>query len=137
MASQLWGLHFTTQLEGRLSTLPLLGVRASASLKEFAAQVTLVHTYANDTDQPLEATYSFPIPARAAVCAFTIIKQDGSRVAGRVKEMAEARRTYETAVSVGQRAALVEQVTPDGFRMAVGNIQPNEKVQIELGSIFF
>ncbi|KAJ7223096.1 vault protein inter-alpha-trypsin domain-containing protein [Mycena pura] len=118
--------------EQRLVSLPLLNVRAEASIKELAAQVQLTQTYANDAKFPIEAKYSFPIPARAAVCSFVMIKQDGSRVVGIVQEKQEARETYITAVAQGQQASLMEQQTPDVFLVSVGNIPPNEQVKIEL-----
>ncbi|KAJ6526593.1 von Willebrand factor type A domain-containing protein [Mycena vulgaris] len=125
-----WGLLYS--YDNCVVPLPLLHVRASASIKDLAAQVKLTHTYANGADVAIEATYSFPIPARAAVCSFVMIKQDGTRVVGHVREKAEARGIYEAAVVQGQQAALVEQQTPDVFQLAVGNIQPREEVQIEI-----
>ncbi|KAJ7088545.1 von Willebrand factor type A domain-containing protein, partial [Mycena crocata] len=112
--------------------MPLLNVSAQASIKELAAQVKLTQTYGNDRTFPIEATYSFPIPARAAVCSFVMIKQDGTRVVGSVLEKQEARETYSTALSQGQQASLMEQQTPDVFKVSVGNIPANQQVQIEL-----
>ncbi|KAJ7288523.1 vault protein inter-alpha-trypsin domain-containing protein [Mycena rebaudengoi] len=117
---------------GKRLSLPLLNVRAEASIKELAAQVKLTQTYGNDAAFPIEATYLFPIPARAAVCGFVMIKQDGSKVVGCVQEKQEARKTYNAAVAQGKQASLMEQQTPDVFQVSVGNIPANEQVQIEL-----
>ncbi|KAJ6476291.1 von Willebrand factor type A domain-containing protein, partial [Mycena sanguinolenta] len=127
---QIYGLYYVYQ--HRFVSLPLLGVRAEASIKELAAQVKLTQTYGNDAGFPIEAKYTFPIPARASVCSFVMIKQDGTRVVGSVLEKQEARETYDTAVAQGQQASLAEQQTPDVFQVSVGNIPPNEQVQIEL-----
>ncbi|KAF7350215.1 hypothetical protein MVEN_01324600 [Mycena venus] len=124
------GLYYS--YERRVVSLPLLGIRAEASLKELAAQVKLTQTYLNDASVPIQAKYSFPIPARAAVSSFAMIKQDGTQVIASVLEKFEARETYNTAVSRGQQAALMEQQTSDVFQVAVGNIPSNERVQIEL-----
>ncbi|KAF7373262.1 hypothetical protein MSAN_00535100 [Mycena sanguinolenta] len=126
----IYGLYYVYQ--HRFVSLPLLGVRAEASIKELAAQVKLTQTYGNDAGFPIEAKYTFPIPARASVCSFVMIKQDGTRVVGSVLEKQEARETYNTAVAQGQQASLAEQQTPDVFQVSVGNIPPNEQVQIEL-----
>ncbi|KAF7345092.1 hypothetical protein MVEN_01672800 [Mycena venus] len=130
MSRNPWGLWYS--VDNRIISLPLLHVKAVATLKELAAQVNITQTYINDADSPLEAIYSFPIPARAAVCSFVMIKQDETRVIGHVQEKGEAREIYESAVGQGRQAALMEQQTPDVFRISVGNIQPQEKVQIEL-----
>ncbi|KAF7307737.1 hypothetical protein MKEN_01133800 [Mycena kentingensis (nom. inval.)] len=118
--------------EHRYISLPLLSVRAEASIKELAAQVKLTQTYGNDATFPIEATYTFPIPARAAVCSFVMVKQDGTRVVGVVQEKGEARETYNAAIAAGQQASLAEQQTPDVFQVSVGNIPSKEKVEIEL-----
>ncbi|KAF8125680.1 von Willebrand factor type A domain-containing protein [Mycena galopus ATCC 62051] len=130
MSHNPWGLCYS--VDNRIVSLPLLHVKAVASLKELAAQVKITQTYTNDTDAALEAIYSFPIPARAAVCSFVMIKQDETRVVGHVHEKGEAREIYESVVAQGKQAALMEQQTSDVFRLAVGNIQPQEKVKIEL-----
>ncbi|KAJ6476258.1 von Willebrand factor type A domain-containing protein [Mycena sanguinolenta] len=127
--SQPWGLFYS--FENRTFSLPLLDVHAAVNIKDLAAEVKLTHTYYNDTIS-LEATYSFPIPARASVCRFVMIKEDGTRVVGYIKEKGEAREIYGSAMAQGKPTALMEQQTPDVFRLAVGNIQPQEKVQIEL-----
>ncbi|KAJ7875371.1 von Willebrand factor type A domain-containing protein [Mycena olivaceomarginata] len=128
--SQSWGLCYSSQ--NRTIALPLLHVKVVTNLKELAAQVKITQTYFNDTDEALEAVYSFPIPARAAVCSFVMIKQDETRVLGHVREKEEAKQIYNSAVSHGKQAALMEQRTPDVFKFAVGNIQAQETVHIEL-----
>ncbi|KAJ6476263.1 vault protein inter-alpha-trypsin domain-containing protein [Mycena sanguinolenta] len=125
-----WGLYY--HLNGNPISLPLLNVRAEASIKELAAPVKLTHIYGNDADFDIEAIYSFPIPAKAAVCSFVMIKQDGTRVIGKIEEKKEAREAYETAIAEGKQAALMEQQTPDVFQLAVGNIPSKTQVQIEL-----
>ncbi|KAJ6476269.1 von Willebrand factor type A domain-containing protein, partial [Mycena sanguinolenta] len=125
-----WGLCHSFQ--NRTVALPLLQVKAVASLKELAAQVKITQTYSNDTDEAIEAVYSFPIPARAAVCSFVMIKEDETRIVGHVEEKGEAMEIYESAIAQGKQAALMQQQTPDVFKLAVGNIQPHEQVQIEL-----
>lgn len=108
----IWGLYY---YHGRRAiAFPLRQVRAEASVKELAAQVKLTQTFENDADISVEAAYSFPIPARAAVSHFVLIKQDGTRVLGVIQEKFEARQTYETAVAQGKMASLMEQQTPDG-----------------------
>ncbi|KAF7297225.1 hypothetical protein MIND_00955600 [Mycena indigotica] len=123
----MWGLY-----SDQLSAVPLIHVRVDASIKELAAQVKLTQTYVNEFAWPIEAAYAFPIPDRAAVCAFALVKQDGSRIPGQVKEKAEARQTYEAAVGEGRRTALFQQISPDVFQIAVGNLAPYELVQVEL-----
>ncbi|KAK7055093.1 von Willebrand factor type A domain-containing protein [Favolaschia claudopus] len=119
-------------VEQRPVVLPLLNVSAEASIKELAAQVKLNQAFGNDANFPIEAVYAFPIPARAVVTSFVMIKQDGTRVVGKVQEKEEARKTYDSAVAKGKQASLMEQQHPDVFQVAVGNIPAREQVKIEL-----
>ncbi|KAK7048813.1 vault protein inter-alpha-trypsin domain-containing protein [Favolaschia claudopus] len=125
-----YGLYY--YVEKRPISLPLLSVSAEASIKELAAQVKLNQVFGNEADFPIEAVYAFPIPARAVVTGFCMIKQNGTRVVGRVQEKEEARKTYDSAVARGKQASLMEQQTPDVFQVAVGNIPAKEQVKIEL-----
>ncbi|KAJ7126263.1 von Willebrand factor type A domain-containing protein [Mycena epipterygia] len=130
MGPSIHGLYYYYQQ--RVVSLPLLSVRAEASIKELAAQVKITQTYVNDAIFPIEAQYTFPIPARAAVSGFVMIKQDGTRIVGSVLEKQSAREAYKNAVALGQQASLMEQHTSDVFQISVGNIPSNEQVQIEL-----
>ncbi|KAK7055137.1 von Willebrand factor type A domain-containing protein [Favolaschia claudopus] len=127
---QPWGLYHS--FENRLVAFSLLQVHATVNIKDLAAEVKLTHTYCNDTEMPLEAVHSFPVPARAAVTAFVLVKEDGRKVLGRVHENAEAKALYQTAVNQAKAAAFLQQRTPDVFEVAVGNVLPHERVQIEL-----
>lgn len=107
------GLFYYSETQGQLS-LPLVKVNVQASIKDLSASIQLEQHFHNETRQSLECAYTFPVPARAVVHSFTLVKQDGSRVVGIVQEKAQARETYETAVSEGKVASLLEQDTPDG-----------------------
>ncbi|KAF9015797.1 hypothetical protein BDZ89DRAFT_906600, partial [Hymenopellis radicata] len=111
---------------------PLLQVSATATVKELGAQVKLTQKFVNDATIPIEAVYSFLVPARAAVCHFIMVKQDGTRVQGLVQEKSEARETYDAALAEGKTVSLATQQTPDVFQVSVGNLAPQEEIQIEL-----
>ncbi|KAJ7593970.1 hypothetical protein C8J56DRAFT_424823 [Mycena floridula] len=73
-------------------SLPLVDVHATVSINDLAAQVKLVHGFTNDAIISVDGIYSFPVPARAAVSGFTLIKEDGTRVLGIVQEKGKLRR---------------------------------------------
>ncbi|KAI5481409.1 hypothetical protein MNV49_004165 [Pseudohyphozyma bogoriensis] len=120
--------------------LPLVNVDATATMSELSARVSLVQTYhhAETSYGTIEARYTFPLPARAAVGgegAFRMVKEDGTVVVGVVKEKQEAKETYDKAVKDGKLAAIMDQATPDVFQVSVGNILPGEKVKIEISFV--
>ncbi|QKG22863.1 VIT domain-containing protein [Actinomadura verrucosospora] len=120
---------------GALSTdrgnLPLDSVDVRASITGLAAGVEVVQGFRNPFDVPLEATYIFPLPDRAAVTALRM-EADDRVVEGTLKERGQARQDYSAAIAAGQRAALAEEDRPDVFTMQVGNILPGERVTISL-----
>lgn len=79
-----------------------------------SALVTVTHKFWQYLPTKLpQATYVFPVPARAAVCGFEMTGASGAVIVAVVKEKEEARREYETAIRHGRTAGLLEHVTDD------------------------
>ena len=111
--------------------LPLDSVDVHASITGLAAGIRVVQEFRNPFDEPLEATYIFPLPDRAAVTALRMEAADRV-VEGTLKERGRARQDYDAAIAAGQRAAIAEEDRPDVFSMRVGNIPPGERATIRL-----
>ncbi|WP_395107504.1 VIT domain-containing protein [Actinomadura sp. SCN-SB] len=111
--------------------LPLDTVDVRASITGLAASIEVVQGFRNPFDVPLEATYIFPLPDRAAVTALRMEAADRV-IDGVLKERAQARRDYDAAIAAGKRAAIAEEDRPDVFTMRVGNILPGERVTARL-----
>ncbi|HEY2958408.1 MAG TPA: VIT domain-containing protein [Actinomycetota bacterium] len=111
--------------------LPLEAVEVAAAITGLVARTMLTQTFGNPFDQPLEATYIFPLPDRAAVSEFRM--EVGERVVeGVLKERGEARATYDQAIREGRRASIAEEERPGVFTMRVGNLLPGETVRVRL-----
>ena len=111
--------------------LPLDAVDVRAAIAGTSASVELVQGFHNPFDVPLEATYIFPLPDRAAVTAMRM-ECAGHVVVGALKERSRAREDYDQAIAEGRRAAIAEEDRPDVFTMRVGNIVPGERVTVRL-----
>ncbi|GII76088.1 hypothetical protein Sru01_10700 [Sphaerisporangium rufum] len=111
--------------------LPLERVEVTARVTGLTGGVQVVQGFRNPHDVPLEATYIFPLPDRAAVTAFRM-EADERVIDGVLKERAAARRDYDQAIAQGRRAAIAEEERPDVFTMRVGNILPGERVTVRL-----
>ena len=122
------GLGALTTEKGNL---PLDTVEVHASITGLAASIEVVQGFRNPFDVPLEATYIFPLPDRAAVTALRMEAADRV-IEGTLKERGQARQDYDSAIAAGQRAAIAEEDRPDIFTMRVGNILPGERVTIRL-----
>jgi Ca-activated chloride channel family protein len=114
--------------------LPLKGLDVQAGLEGLIAQVSMTQTFVNTHAEPLEATYIFPLPDRAAVTSFRM-EVAGRIVEGILKERSAARCEYDEALQAGHRAAITEQERPGVFTMRVGNLPPGEKATVRLTMI--
>lgn len=118
-----------TDSDGRC--LPLKALSVETALVGMTASSTVRQRFVNTGDTAIEATYVFPLPARAGVTDFAA-ELAGRRVVGVLKERGQARADYEQALVSGQRAAIVEEDRSDVFSVRVGNLGPGEEATIEM-----
>ena len=111
--------------------LPLVAMAVTCDITGLFVTTRVRQTFVNVLDEPIEATYVFPLPDRAAVSAFSAILGD-RRIVGLLKERQAARDDYDAAIAAGQRAAIVEEDRPGVFSARVGNLRPGEQGEVEL-----
>ena len=111
--------------------LPLETLDVRAFITGTTASIELAQGFRNPFSVPLEATYIFPLPDRAAVTEMRM-EAAGHVVQAVLKERAQARADYDMAVAQGRRAAIAEEDRPDVFTMRVGNIVAGEQVTVRL-----
>ena len=111
--------------------LPLLHTDVDAELTGHIAQVSVVQTFRNDAEEPLEVTYRFPLPENAAVSQMRMVV-DGRVIESRIMTREGARATYEQAKDDGHAAALLEQERRNIFTQSLANIPPGEEIDVEI-----
>jgi Ca-activated chloride channel family protein len=111
--------------------LPLEAIDVAARITGLLARVELAQTFSNPHDEPLEATYVFPLPDRAAVTAFRMEVAERT-VEGVLQEREAARDAYQRAIASGRRASIAEEERPGVFTMRVGNLLPGERATVRL-----
>lgn len=111
--------------------LPLQALAVQAKIAGLDAHVTVRQTFRNVLAEPLEATYIFPLPDRAAVTSFRLAVADRI-IEGELKERGAARAEYRLAIESGHRAAIAEEERSGTFSLRVGNLPPQESAMIEL-----
>ncbi|OBK24868.1 hypothetical protein A5634_02340 [Mycobacterium asiaticum] len=118
-------------LQTERGNLPLDRIDVRAEIVGLTSEVELTQDFVNTFDVPLEASYVFPLPDRAAVTGMRMTS--GARVVtAELTERETARRTYDLAVESGRRAAIAEEERPDVFTIRVGNILPGERVSVAI-----
>jgi Ca-activated chloride channel family protein len=111
--------------------LPLAALEVDARLDGLIAGIEVRQTFINSHSEPLEATYIFPLPDRAAVTSFRL-EVAGRVVEGELQERGQARQQYDQAIRTGHRAAIAEEERPGVFTMRVGNLPPGERAVVSL-----
>ena len=111
--------------------LPLHRLDVRATVTGLVSGVEVTQGFRNPHDVPLEATYVFPLPDRAALTRMRMTAGDRV-VEGVLRERGAARREYDDAVAAGRRASIAEEDRPDVFTLRVGNILPGEDVTVTL-----
>ncbi|PZS30625.1 MAG: trypsin [Pseudonocardiales bacterium] len=123
--------HGTGALMTERGNLPLHKLDVRATVTGLVSRTEIVQGFRNPYDTPLEATYIFPLPDRAALTAMTL-SADGRTIVADLQERAKARQAYDEAIASGRRASIAEEERPDVFTMRVGNIAPGERVEVSL-----
>lgn len=109
----------------------LMGVNIEAVFENLLCQVTVRQIYRNLETINIEAVYTFPLPMDAVLLDMTIITKT-RKLKGVVVEKSEAERRYENAVVSGDTAIMLEQIEPGLYTMNVGNLQPEDEVEISV-----
>jgi Ca-activated chloride channel family protein len=111
--------------------LPLRHIELTCEAFGGIARTRLHQRFSNEHRQPLELTYTFPLPADGAVSGYEI--RAGNRVIkGRVEPREDARAKYDAARLQGRTAGLVEQERSTVFTQHLGNIPATTEVIVEL-----
>ncbi|MBM4325961.1 MAG: VWA domain-containing protein [Deltaproteobacteria bacterium] len=110
---------------------PLEHTDVKADISGFIARVSVKQIFHNPSDKKIEAVYTFPLSAEAAVDDM-LMKVGKREVRGVIKRKEEARQIYEQARDRGHVASLLDQERPNIFTQSVANIMPGEKVEITI-----
>lgn len=118
-------------LAGADGEFPLRHTDVHARVSGYLATVDVRQQFENPFDRAIEAVYTFPLPAMAAVNGFEM-RIGARRIVGIVRPREEARRVYEQAKAAGYTASLLTQERPNIFTQNVANIAPKERVDVAL-----
>lgn len=110
---------------------PLQDVEVKAVIGDGLTEVVVVQNFINNTQEVIEALYTFPLPHRASVNGFKA-RVGKNEVTGRLKEKEEAFKEYDAAVRKGDSGFLLESHRPDIFQVSLGNILSGEKAVVTI-----
>jgi Ca-activated chloride channel family protein len=116
-------------LEKTKISLPLKGVECAFNVCGDVVSVEIDQIFHQNSKQPLDCLYTFPLPAGAAVyrCEMHL---DGRVIRARVEERERAREIAQEKKAAGYRTALVEMERDNLFTLSLGNVQPGDMLVI-------
>ena len=117
-------------LDTERGCLPLESLAVATGIEGLTAHTAVRQRFFNVFQEPLEATYIFPLPPRSAVVDFHMTVE-GREVAGVILERDRAREAYEDAVAQGKSAAITEEERPNIFTLRVGNIPAGCAIDVQ------
>src|SRR4029077_2825149 len=102
--------------------LPLKAVKCRFEVSGAAAEVQTEQVFHQCAKRPLDVTYSFPLPSKAAVyrCEMSV---NGRTVRAKVVEQEAARKIAMRKKAEGRRTALAEMERGNLFTLSLGNVQ--------------
>ena len=115
----------------RYKLIPTVNTTIDIDIKGMIASTTVDQMFTNESKEPIEAIYVFPLPSNAAVNNMTMIIEDRI-IQGIIKEKSEAKKTYEKAKKDGKRTTLTEQQRPNIFTNKVANVMPGDTIIVRL-----
>jgi Ca-activated chloride channel family protein len=108
-----------------------LGIDVDLTVSGPTVRARVTQIFRNPTQNWVEATYVYTLPAGGAVDTLKMVIGDRV-VVGEIKERQQARIIYEQAQRNGQKAVLTEQERPNIFTNSVANIGPGETVLVQI-----
>ncbi|MBF0231992.1 MAG: VWA domain-containing protein [Desulfamplus sp.] len=111
--------------------IALQSVKVDAEIENLLCQVTVKQSYRNLEKINIEAVYTFPLPLDAVLLDMSINTRS-RKLKGVVVEKSEAEDRYEDAITDGDTAIMLEQIEPGLYTMNVGNLQPEESIDISI-----
>ena len=114
------------QIDDKEEILPMKKVDIKCDILGALATLNIELHYTNSSNEnPVEATYEFPLD-KSALVSKLIATIDGKTIEAKVKEKEEAKERYDDAIAAGNAAVLAERQTDKNESMTIklGNLQP-------------
>ena len=113
------------------TVLPLNNVSVQVKVKGCLVGISSTLSYYNDTSNPLEISFRFPLEESFAVVGLEAII-DGRKIKGEVQEKEKAKDMYDDAIASGLSAAYAEEKSGDIFSLSLGNLPSGSEAEISI-----
>ena len=116
---------------GLLRPFPLEFTKVDASVLGAVARVSVHQRFVNDSKQPAQVAYAFPLPDNAAVDGF-VLTIGQRHIRAILRERADAEEIYAAAKGMGLVASLLIQQDDNLFVQRIDLLGPGRAVDVDL-----
>ena len=114
---------------GKQQTMPLRSIDIRVEIVSALVAAETVRTYQNDSERPIEAVLSFPVPV-GAVFHDLEVHLDNQTYKGQALAKVKAAERYEAAVDEGRTAVLHAEVLKGVHSLSVANLAPGAEIEV-------
>ena len=131
MLSPCFGAGLLKPVNGPVDTVFMKSHHVNVTVNNGFARTEVDQVFGNNTDQDLEAVYSFPLPKRASLSELSLWI-DGREVLGEVLEKGQAQKVYEEQKQKGRSTALAEKDDYKTFDVKVYPVRGGGETRVRL-----
>ncbi|MCY3657872.1 MAG: VIT domain-containing protein [Caldilineaceae bacterium] len=114
---------------GEQQAMPLRTIDIRVEIVSALVAAETVRTYRNDSERPIEAVMSFPVPV-GAVFHDLEVRLDNQIYKGQALVKVKAAERYEDAVDEGRTAVLHAEVLKGVHSLSVANLAPGAEIEV-------
>ena len=103
----------------------------NVKLIDSIASVVVEQHFKNNSDNPMECKYKFPVQDTISVTGFDA-KIDDMLIVGKLTSKSAATKVYESAKEEGNATAVLHQVSEDMMEMNLGRLAPNASAIVRI-----
>ena len=125
-------MRTTLGLEDEIGqSVSLKSVRMEGKLEGLLLTIQVSQCYRNDTDETIEATYTFPAGWGANLLGFSVTL-NGKKMQAIALAKRQAEENYEKAITDGDTPVMLEKSPLGLYTANLGNLKPNEEAVIDI-----
>ena len=112
-------------------SVALKSVHMQGRLEGLMLSMTLRQRYLNDSDETIEATYTFPMSWGVHLMGMSV-EMDGKRMESTALAKKSAEKKYESAIESGDLPVMLENSGLGLYTANLGNLKAGEELLIEI-----
>ena len=116
--------------------IPLKSVKVNTIIQNTLASVSIFQQFYNSGLNAIECYYRIPLNEESVITDVEIHLEDGTILTSTIMEKESAKERYQDGIAKGHTIALANQEKENQLNLLIGNLQPNESLNVEIHLTF-